>query len=78
MVYTTEQYKNVACQLVDMLGNYNGYDMSFEIQPRHRSHFIAVSFWNGKELECFNFSPHFTPELNLQGLQEWMNRKGLV
>lgn len=78
MVYTTEQYKTVACQLVDMLGKYNGYDMSFEIQPRHKRRFLVVSFWDGEKLECFYFSPHFAPELNMQGLRDWMQRKGLV
>lgn len=79
MKYTKLQIKDTVCQLVDMMDDYKGHKMSFEVD--HESVFpFNVYFYrhsDGNHLG-YHFSKQFSLRLNMEGLKEWMEDNDLV
>lgn len=79
MKYTKSQIKDTVCQLVDMMGEYDGHQMSFEIDPE--SVFpVRVIFYRSSDNNClsYRFYHDLSLRLNMEGLKEWMADNDLV
>ena len=79
MKYTKKQIKDTVCQLVDMMGEYKGHKMSFNVDPESVYPFTVI-FYRSSDKHCllYNFYHRLSLRLNMEWLKEWMADNDLV
>lgn len=79
MKYTKKQIKDTVCQLVDMMDDYKGHKMSFEVDSES-VYPVRVTFYRAsdKHYLSYEFYYRFSLRLNMEGLKEWMADNDLV
>ena len=79
MKYTKSQIKDTVCQLVDMMGDYKGHKMSFDVCADSVSPFDVYFYRrsDGNHLG-YHFSNQISLRLNMEGLKEFMADNDLV
>lgn len=79
MKYNKEKIKDAVFQLVDMMDDYKGHKMSFEVDPE--SVFpVRVTFYRSSDNNylSYRFYHDLSLLLNMEGLKEWMEDNDLV